>query len=101
MQDYKRGIVIGGKQTCGKGTVQNILPINRFYEQYPSDLGSLKMTIQKFYRISGGSTQKEGVYSDIALPSRYSYMEFGERDLKGALPWDKVVQANYKKKNSY
>ncbi|WP_440882153.1 carboxy terminal-processing peptidase [Tenacibaculum sp. C7A-26P2] len=101
MQDYKRGIVIGGKQTYGKGTVQNILPINRFYEQYPSDLGSLKMTIQKFYRISGGSTQKEGVYSDIALPSRYSYMEFGERDLKGALPWDKVVQANYKKKNSY
>ncbi|HBI40117.1 MAG TPA: tail-specific protease [Tenacibaculum sp.] len=101
MQDYKRGIVIGGKQTYGKGTVQNILPINRFYEQYPSDLGSLKMTIQKFYRISGGSTQKEGVYSDIALPSRYSYMEFGERDLKGALPWDKVTQANYKTRNSY
>ncbi len=101
MQDYKRGVIIGGKQTYGKGTVQNILPINRFYEQYPSDLGSLKMTIQKFYRINGGSTQKEGVYSDIALPSRYSYMEFGERDLEGALPWDKVKQANYKVKNSY
>ena len=101
MQDYKRGVVIGGKQTFGKGTVQKILSINRFYEQYPNDLGSLKMTIQKFYRINGGSTQKEGVYSDIALPSRYSYMEFGERDLDGALPWDKVKQASYEIKNSY
>ena len=101
MQDYKRAVIIGGKQTYGKGTVQNILPINRFYEQYPTDLGALKMTIQKFYRINGGSTQKEGVYSDISLPSRYSYMEFGERDLDGALPWDKVKQANYAPKNSY
>ncbi|MGG8496243.1 carboxy terminal-processing peptidase [Tenacibaculum sp. TC6] len=101
MQDYKRAVIIGGKQTYGKGTVQNILPINRFYEQYPTDLGALKMTIQKFYRINGGSTQKEGVYSDISLPSRYSYMEFGERDLDGALPWDKVKQASYTPKNSY
>lgn len=101
MQDYKRGVIIGGKQTYGKGTVQNVLPINRFYEQYPSDLGALKMTIQKFYRINGGSTQKEGVYSDIALPTRYSYMEYGERDLDGALAWDKVKQANYNVKNSY
>ncbi|WP_431166844.1 carboxy terminal-processing peptidase [Tenacibaculum halocynthiae] len=101
MQDYKRGVIIGGKQTYGKGTVQNVLPINRFYEQYPSDLGALKMTIQKFYRINGGSTQIEGVYSDISLPSRYSYMKFGERDLDGALAWDKVKQANYKIRNSY
>ncbi len=101
MQDYKRGVIIGGKQTYGKGTVQNVLPINRFYEQYPSDLGALKMTIQKFYRINGGSTQIEGVYSDISLPSRYSYMKFGERDLEGALAWDKVQQAKYKTRNSY
>ena len=101
MQDYKRGVIIGGKQTYGKGTVQNVLPINRFYEKYPSDLGALKMTIQKFYRINGGSTQIEGVYSDISLPSRYSYMKFGERDLNGALPWDKVQQANYQPTNSY
>ncbi|MDO6745116.1 carboxy terminal-processing peptidase [Tenacibaculum soleae] len=101
MQDYKRGVIIGGKQTYGKGTVQNVLPINRFYEKYPSDLGALKMTIQKFYRINGGSTQIEGVYSDISLPSRYSYMEFGERDLEGALPWDKVQQAKYQTTNSY
>lgn len=101
MQDYKRGVIIGGKQTYGKGTVQNVLPINRFYEKYPSDLGALKMTIQKFYRINGGSTQIEGVYSDISLPSRYSYMKFGERDLDGALPWDKVQQAKYTTTNSY
>ncbi len=101
MQDYKRGVIIGGKQTYGKGTVQNVLPINRFYEKYPSDLGALKMTIQKFYRINGGSTQIEGVYSDISLPSRYSYMKFGERDLDGALPWDKVQQAKYNTTNSY
>ena len=101
MQDYKRGVIIGGKQTYGKGTVQNIMPINRVYEKYPSDLGALKMTIQKFYRINGGSTQIEGVYSDISLPSRYSYMKFGERDLDGALPWDKVQQAKYSTINSY
>lgn len=101
MQDYKRGIIIGGKQTYGKGTVQNVMPINRFYEKYPSDLGALKMTIQKFYRINGGSTQIEGVYSDISLPTRYSYMKFGERDLDGALPWDKVQQAKYNKIDSY
>ncbi|MCG8858234.1 carboxy terminal-processing peptidase [Tenacibaculum finnmarkense] len=101
MQDYKRGVIIGGKQTYGKGTVQNVMPINRFYEKYPSDLGALKMTIQKFYRINGGSTQIEGVYSDISLPTRYSYMKFGERDLDGALPWDKVLHADYNPTNSY
>ena len=101
MQDYKRGVIIGGKQTYGKGTVQNVMPINRFYEKYPSNLGALKMTIQKFYRINGGSTQIEGVYSDILLPTRYSYMKFGERDLDGALPWDKVEKAKYNTTNSY
>ena len=59
------------------------------------------MTIQKFYRINGGSTQIEGVYSDISLPSRFSYMDFGERDLDGALKWDKVPQAKYTATNSY
>ncbi len=101
MQDYGRGVIIGGKQTYGKGTVQNVLPLNYYVKKYPDDLGALKMTIQKFYRINGGSTQIEGVYSDIAIPDRYSYMEFGERDLEGALPWDKVKKANYSKINSY
>ena len=101
MQDYRRAVIIGGKQTYGKGTVQNILPINQFYPKYKKDLGFLKMTIQKFYRINGGSTQIEGVYSDIAIPSRYTYMEFGERDLEGALKWDKVSRANYNQTNTY
>ena len=101
MQDYKRAVILGGNQTYGKGTVQNILPINQFYPNYEEDLGYLKMTIQKFYRVNGGSTQKEGVYSDIAMPSRYSYMKVGERDLEGALAWDKVPQAKYSQTNSY
>jgi len=101
MQDYNRAVILGGNQTYGKGTVQNILPINKYYPAYKKDLGFLKMTIQKFYRINGGSTQKEGVYSDIAMPSRYSYMKFGERDMEGSLEWDKVKKATYTKINSY
>lgn len=101
MQDYKRGVILGGNQTYGKGTVQNVMPINQFFPKYKNDLGYIKMTIQKFYRVNGGSTQKEGVYSDIAMPSRLSYMEYGERDLDGALAWDKVPQAKYTQTNSY
>ncbi|AUC86317.1 tail-specific protease [Polaribacter sp. ALD11] len=101
MQDYGRAVIIGGNQTYGKGTVQSVIPINNFYPKYEEDLGAIKMTIQKFYRVNGGSTQIEGVYSDIAMPDRYSYMNFGERDLDGALIWDKVPQANYTKTNSY
>lgn len=100
MQDYKRAVIIGGNQTYGKGTVQSVVPINRF-AKYSENLGAIKMTIQKFYRINGGSTQIEGVYSDIVIPSKYSYMKFGERDLEGALVWDKVKQANYARTNSY
>ena len=100
MQDYNRAVIIGGNQTYGKGTVQSVLPINQF-TKYGKNLGALKMTIQKFYRINGGSTQIEGVYSDIAIPNRYSYMKFGERDLEGALIWDKVKQADYIPVKSY
>jgi len=100
MQDYRRAVIMGGNQTYGKGTVQSILPINQF-AKYDDDLGAVKMTIQKFYRINGGTTQIEGVYSDIAMPDRYSYMKFGERDLDGALPWDQVKKANYSQTNSY
>jgi len=101
MQDYSRAVIMGGNQTYGKGTVQNVIPMNRFYGNYPKELGFLKMTIQKFYRINGGSTQIEGVYSDIAMPSRYSYLKYGERNLEGALPWDKVPEATYTKVNAY
>ncbi len=94
MQDYHRAVIIGSKQTFGKGTVQNILTLNN-YVNYPKDLGALKMTIQKFYRITGGSTQLKGVSSDVALPDRYTYMDIGERDEENPLQWDKIAPANY------
>jgi carboxyl-terminal processing protease len=100
MQDYGRAIIIGGKQTYGKGTVQSVLDLNR-YHNLKEDLGSLMMTIQKFYRINGGSTQLEGVHSDIILPSRFSYMDVGERDLENPLKFDKVPAANYALWNNY
>ncbi|MEN8124608.1 MAG: carboxy terminal-processing peptidase [Bacteroidota bacterium] len=100
MQDYNRAVIIGSKQTFGKGTVQNLLPLNNYYK-YHDDLGALKMTIQKFYRINGGSTQLEGVKSDIAMPDRYTYLEIGERDEKHPLAWDKVKQADYSPLNVY
>ena len=100
MQDYNRAIIIGSKQTFGKGTVQNVLGLNRYF-RYKDNLGALKMTIQKFYRINGGSTQLKGVASDIAIPDRYTYMEIGERDEKNPLAWDKIEPANYKALNFY
>lgn len=94
MQDYKRAVIIGGKQTYGKGTVQRVLDLNR-YHNLKEDIGALKMTVQKFYRINGGSTQLEGVHSDIILPDRFMYLEIGERDLTNPLAYDKVPEANY------
>ncbi len=100
MQDYGRAIIIGSKQTFGKGTVQNILGLNRF-SKFNGDLGALKMTIQKFYRINGGSTQLKGVRPDIILPTKYSYIEVGEGSEDNALAWDKVAQADYNIWNNY
>jgi carboxyl-terminal processing protease len=96
IQDYNRGIIIGSKQSYGKGTVQNVFELNEFVRgnQY-GDLGALKTTTQKFYRVNGGSTQLEGVKSDIIMPDRFSYMQTGEKDEKSALPWDKIEPANY------
>ncbi|WP_212898228.1 carboxy terminal-processing peptidase [Capnocytophaga cynodegmi] len=91
MQDYKRAIVIGGKQTFGKGTVQSFEDLNNYVRQNSfGDLGALKYTIQKFYRINGGSTQLEGVKSDIVVPDKYKYIDVGERDLTNAMKWDKI-----------
>ena len=96
IQDYKRGIVIGSKHTYGKGTVQNVIDLNDMVRGNSlGDLGSLKTTIQKFYRINGGSTQREGVLSDIVLPDRFAYFDTGERDEPEALPWDKIEAATY------
>ncbi|MBC7525309.1 MAG: carboxy terminal-processing peptidase [Flavobacterium sp.] len=97
MQDYKRAVIIGSKQTYGKGTVQNVIDLNQFVKGNTyGDLGALKTTTQKFYRINGGSTQLEGVSSDIVMPDRYAYLKMGERDVDNAMPWDKIDAADYK-----
>jgi carboxyl-terminal processing protease len=96
IQDYKRGIIIGSKQTYGKGTVQNVAMLNDFVRSSEfGDLGAVKLTTQKFYRINGGSTQLEGVSSDIVTPDRYAYLKMGERDVDNAMPWDKIDAADY------
>ena len=96
MQDYKRGIVIGSKQTYGKGTVQTVMDLNRMVRNNTNgDMGALKFTTQKFYRINGGSTQLEGVKSDVVVPDRYSYINIGEKDQENPLPWDKIDAADY------
>ena len=97
MQDYKRAIVIGSKQTYGKGTVQNVLDLNRWVRNNDlGDLGALKITTQKFYRVNGGSTQLEGVKSDVVVPDRYSFIDIGEKDQENPLPWDQIEPASYK-----
>ena len=96
MQDYKRAIVIGSKQTYGKGTVQNVVDLNRWLRKNDQgDMGALKLTTQKFYRVNGGSTQLEGVKSDVVMPDRYSYFDVGERDYDNPLPYDKISPASY------
>ncbi len=96
IQDYNRGIVVGSKHSYGKGTVQNVIDLNQFITGNTyGDLGALKTTIQKFYRINGGSTQREGVKSDIVFPDRFAYLDMGERDEECALPWDRVAPAKY------
>ena len=97
MQDYKRAIVIGSKQTYGKGTVQNIVDLNRMIRSNTNgDMGAFKFTTQKYYRINGGSTQLEGVKSDVVVPDRYSYIDIGEKDQDNPLEWDEIAPANYK-----
>ena len=96
MQDYKRAIVIGSKQTYGKGTVQNIVDLNRMIRSNTNgDMGAFKFTTQKYYRINGGSTQLEGVKSDVVVPDRFSYIDIGEKDQENPLEWDEIAPANY------
>tara|TARA_B100000575_G_scaffold150744_1_gene120213 strand:- start:34269 stop:36410 length:2142 start_codon:yes stop_codon:yes gene_type:complete len=96
LQDYNRAIIIGGKQTYGKGTVQNIIDLNNVISGNTyGDLGSLKITTDMFYRVSGASTQLEGVKSDIVFPNRYSYVDIGEKDLDNPLNWNKIDPARY------
>jgi carboxyl-terminal processing protease len=96
MQDYKRAIIIGSEQTYGKGTVQNVIDLNQWLRKNDlGDMGALKITSQKFYRVNGGSTQLEGVKSDVVMPDRYSYIDVGERDYDNPLPYDKIDAAKY------
>src|SRR5690554_3519939 len=102
MQDYKRAIIIGSKQTYGKGTVQNVIDLNQWLRKNDmGDLGALKITSQKFYRVNGGSTQLEGVKSDVVMPDRFSYIDIGEKDYDNPLPYDKIAPANYKPWEGY
>ena len=96
MQDYKRAIIIGGTQTWGKGTVQNVFPLNRMVRGNTNgDLGALRYTTQKYYRINGGSVQLEGVKSDINVPYKYKYLDFGEKDSENPLQWDEIDNVEF------
>jgi carboxyl-terminal processing protease len=100
LQDYGRAVIVGDQNTFGKGTVQTMLEIGRyipFLGSDPGDAGALKLTIQKFYRIAGGSTQLRGVTSDIHLPSLYDHADLGENSLKDPMPYDMVEPARFEK----
>jgi len=102
MQDYKRAIIIGSKQTYGKGTVQNVINLNNMLRNNTSgDLGALALTRQKYYRINGGSVQLEGVKSDIKVPGRFSFIDVGEKDKENPLPYDEIDAAEYTPWESY
>ncbi len=102
IQDYKRGVIIGSTSTYGKGTVQRNIPLtpisqNKLLESLNNseDLGTVKLTLQKFYRINGGATQLRGVTPDIILPDRLEYLKFREKDNPLALKWDEINKAKY------
>ncbi|HAP96278.1 MAG TPA: tail-specific protease [Chryseobacterium sp.] len=97
-QDYGRAAVIGSPNSFGKGTVQTFVELNRFLNTN-DDFGALKLTIQKFYRVSGESTQRKGIEADIKMKDFFSYAEVGERFDQYALPWDKIEATSYKKMN--
>ncbi len=102
MQDYKRAIIIGSKQTYGKGTVQNVIDLNQTVRSNEyGDLGALKLTTQKYYRVNGGSVQLEGVKSDVVVPDRYSFIDIGEKDYENPLPWDQIKAAKYQTWDGY
>ncbi len=97
IQDYKRGIIIG-TQSFGKGTVQSFLDLDQYLlPQFDSirPLGSVKITMQKFYRINGGATQLKGVMPDVVLPDPYALLDLGEKDLDYPMPWDEIAKATY------
>ncbi|MHC6198149.1 tail-specific protease [Elizabethkingia miricola] len=99
IQDYGRGVILGAPHSFGKGTVQTFVSLNRFLNTN-DDYGDLKLTIQKFYRISGNSTQLEGVKSDVVMDDYFTYDEIGEKYDEHALPWDQIKSSDYKPLNT-
>ena len=96
IQDYNRGVVVG-ESTYGKGTVQTVINLNRFINDTNNKVGELKITFQKFYRVTGSSTQHKGVTPDIQLPTALSPEQFGESSSPNALPWDEIRGTLYQK----
>ncbi len=96
LQDYDRAVIVGSNSTFGKGTVQRFVDLDRFYrDQENLNLGNLKITMQKFFRVNGGSTQLKGVTPDIILPNNYHYIETGEKDYDYAMEWSEIEPVEY------
>ena len=94
IQDYKRGIIVG-EQTYGKGTVQTLIDLNQWVPKETDQLGQVKLTVAKFYRINGSSTQLKGVMPDLELPTAFKTNEYGEGSQPSALPWDQIPSSKY------
>ncbi|MEZ5471588.1 MAG: carboxy terminal-processing peptidase [Marinicella sp.] len=94
MQDYGRAVIVGN-QTYGKGTVQNVMPLNDYYNDPEVEMGQLKMTMGQFFRINGGSTQNRGVIPDITFPQSPGFEEYGESAYDNALPWNSISSSEY------
>lgn len=101
LQDYNRAVIVGSSSTFGKGTVQTVLNLDHFFNWFNvrggEPLGSAKLTLKKFYRVTGASTQYKGVSSDVVLPDSYGYLDIGEKYLDHSLPWDTVAPLDYEK----
>jgi len=99
MQDYDRAVIVGSSSSHGKGTVQRFLNLNQtLRNKNLPDLGSVKLTIQKFYRINGDATQLKGVSSDVVLPDNYMYIKTGENENDYAMAWDQISSSKYETK---
>jgi carboxyl-terminal processing protease len=102
IQDYKRGLVIGSNSTYGKGTVQRVIPFGRPIDimSGATDLGALKLTLQKYYRVNGGSVQAKGIIPDVVLPDVYQFLKIRERDNENAMQWDEIRNSTYQAWNT-
>ncbi len=97
IQDYGRGVILGSSSSFGKGTVQRNIPFGRPLDLFTgrTEFGAVKLTLQKFYRINGGSTQLRGVTPDIVIPDEYEYLKFREKDNENALPYDEIEKTSF------